>query len=114
MATRELLADGRPRRAREIAAALSTEGRVVDKRDVNSALYHENSGEFYYDEVNYTYSLTRPAMRSRPLTPAVSAPEVSPVRCFRCKGRGTIIVVDRDGLAESRPCSCGQGMRSAR
>jgi len=56
--TRELLADGKPRMAKEIAAELLKRGLAgVDKSLVNSVLAVEGKGQFSYDRTSYAYTL---------------------------------------------------------
>jgi hypothetical protein len=114
-ATRELLADGLPRRAREIAAALSTQGRVVERRDVSSVLYREGAGQFQCDDGTYQYPLRR-----RPEATRLTSPRPEPARQRvsasypRCAGTCTVMVIDSDGILESRPCSCPWSRRNLR
>lgn len=56
-AARALLADGTPRMAKEIAAALTAQGIAgVDKSLVNSVLAKEGKGLFNYDRATFKYS----------------------------------------------------------
>ena len=102
---RRVLADGQPRKAKEIAAALVAGGLAgVDKSLVNSVLAREGRGEFAYDRTAYTYSLggpgaptaagatERPAMPAAPTTAAVGGTAVP-----RTVILGSICAVLRDG-----------------
>ncbi len=57
--TRELLADGKPRMGKEIAAELVKRGVQADKSLVNSVLAVEGKGQFSYDREKYTYTLLK-------------------------------------------------------
>lgn len=53
----KLLADGVPRRAKDIASALSKSGAWVDKSLVNSVLSKEGKEQFSYDRITFSYRL---------------------------------------------------------
>lgn len=53
----KLLADGVPRRAKDIAVELSKLGAWVDKSLVNSVLSKEGKGQFSYDRATFSYRL---------------------------------------------------------
>jgi hypothetical protein len=115
VAVRQLLADGRPRRAREIAAALSMRGRIVDRRDVSSVLYHEGAGQFQYNATTYQYTLRSRPEVERPIPPRPALAQQPPAHSYPpCNGTCTVMVIDSDGIPESRPCSCPRSKRNLR
>lgn len=57
-----VMADGQPRKARQIAALINQRGRIrVERRDVNSVLSREGRGLFVYDPTTFTYRYVGPA-----------------------------------------------------
>lgn len=57
---KEVMSDGEPRRAKDIAAKLVQRGySSITKRDVNSILFKEGKGAFTYDSETYQYTLKR-------------------------------------------------------
>lgn len=96
-AAARLLADGKPRRAKEIAAALSAEGGAwADKSLVNSVLSREGKGQFSYDPANYTYSLVGSA-------PAPAAPPSSEQAAVH--ERAAVLAAARRLMADGQPRS---------
>ncbi len=62
---REILKDGQPRTAKQVAAMLVEHGIVVHKSLVNSVLSIEGRDTYYYDITTYTYTLIQQVPANR-------------------------------------------------
>ncbi|PZS06341.1 MAG: hypothetical protein DLM69_00165 [Candidatus Chloroheliales bacterium] len=90
-----LLADGVPRRAKEIAATLSQSGAWVDKSLVNSVLIREGNGQFAYDRSTFTYRLVGSNDSLAQVAVAIPTGENHP--------REAVIATARQLLADGKP-----------
>ena len=109
----QLLQDGQPRTAKEIAAALGKLGLVgIDKSLVNSVLAREGKGGVVYDHAAYTYTLADPTAPSPdvsdlpPLAPRADA--AAPDPSAPAADRAAVLAAARALLLDGQPRTARQ------
>jgi hypothetical protein len=109
----QLLQDGQPRTAKEIAAALGRLGMVgVDKSLVNSVFAREGKGGVVYDRAAYTYTLADPAAPPPDVSdlppPAPRAGEPAPDPAAPAADRAAVLAAARALLLDGQPRTARQ------
>ncbi len=98
----KLLADGVPRRAKDIASALSQSGAWVDKSLVNSVLSKEGKEQFSYDRAAFTYRLAVSSEAAADASEGSDAPTAQPENAPH---REAVLAAARQLLSDGKPRS---------